>query len=426
MSHAPADTTIDRINRVAMRRILKRVVGGLIEVSDAGETRRYGMTTTQVPNPEVHVHIDVHDPRTYGRVLREGSIGLGESYADGLWDTDDLTGLLRLANRNLRRTQPTRDQLHRLAGPLIDPVARLRRPDKQRDRRNVRTHYDIGNEFFRRILDDSMMYSCAVFDRPDSPLGDASRAKLDRLAQMLELSEGDRVLDIGTGWGGFAVHAAQHYGCRVTATTISQRQYEYARNRVREAGLEHLITVVDQDYRDVRGTYDKAIAIEMIEAVDWRDYDTFFETIRSRLTDDGMLAVQAITVPDESFDRIKRHTDFIKAVIFPGGCLPSIEALTAAARRSGEFALIGHDDIGLHYAETLRRWRANLEAVRHELPLLGLDDRFGRLWQFYFAYCEAGFDERYISAAQLLYTAPMWRPRAIRRIAPSRALVATG
>ena len=424
MSRIVGDTTRDRIDRAVLRRMLGRVVGGSIDLSDARDAGRHGATTEPMPDDEIRVRVDVHDPRTYGRVLHQGSVGLGESYADGWWDTDDLTGLLRLANRSLRSTHPARDRLHRLAGPLIDPIARLRGPDPQRDRRNIRAHYDVGNEFFRRILDDSMMYSCAVFDSPDASLGDASHAKLDRLAQMLDLSEGDRVLDIGTGWGGFAIHAAQNYGCRVTATTISQRQYEYTRNRVRDAGLEHLITVVDEDYRDLRGTYDKAIAIEMIEAVDWRDYDTFFDTVRARLEDNGMFAMQAITVSDQSFDRTKRHTDFIKAAIFPGGCLPSIEALTDAARRSGEFALVRHDDIGLHYAETLRRWRANLDAVRHELPSLGLDDRFGRLWRFYFAYCEAGFDERYISAAQLLYTAPMWRPRAIAKPAPARAAFA--
>ncbi len=398
MTLAPANTIANRKARALLPRMLERVFDGSIEV---------------------------HDPRTYSRVLRQGSVGLGESYADGWWDTDHLTAFLRLATRSLRRTQPARDRVHRLAAPLIDPIARLRGPDPQRDRRNIRAHYDLGNEFFERILDDSMMYSCAVFDSPATSLGDASRAKLDRLAQMLELSEGDRVLDVGTGWGGFAIHAAQKYGCRVTATTISQRQYEYSRKRVRDAGLEHLITVVDEDYRDLRGTYDKAIAIEMIEAVDWRDYGTFFDTIRRRLTDNGILAMQAITVPDQSFDRIKRHTDFIKAAIFPGGCLPSIEALTDAARRSGEFALVRHDDIGLHYAETLRRWSANLAAIRHELPSLGLDDRFGRLWQFYFAYCEAGFDERYISAAQLLYAAPLWRPRAVAHPTPMRSVFAT-
>ena len=424
MSQLATEATTDRIGRTIMSRLLERITGGSLEIADTRATTRYG-----APNPDgdgtIDVRVEVHDQRTYRRVLRRGSIGLGETYADGWWDTDDLTGLLRLANRSLRRTQPVRDRLHHALVPLVDPIARLRRPDKQRDRRNVRAHYDLGNDFFERVLDDSMMYSCAVFEQPDASLGDASRAKLDQLARTLALSPGDRVLDIGTGWGGFAVHAAQHYGCRVTATTISDRQYEYARARVRDAGLEHLVTVVNEDYRDLRGEYDKAVAIEMIEAVDWRDYDTFFAAVRARLRDNGMFAMQAITAPEQSFDRMKRHTDFIKAAIFPGGCLPSIEALTAAARRSGEFSLAHHVDIGLHYAETLRRWQGNLEAARRDLPSLGLDDRFARLWKFYFAYCEAGFDERAISAVQLLYTAPMWRPRAIADVNQARSSAMT-
>jgi cyclopropane-fatty-acyl-phospholipid synthase len=222
---------------------------------------------------------------------------------------------------------------------------------------------------------------------------------------MLELNPGDRVLEIGTGWGGFAVYAARQYGCRVTTTTISERQYQYARRRVRDAGLDHLVTVLDADYRDLRGTYDKAISIEMIEAVDWRDYDTFFARCRNLLTDSGTLAMQAIVLPDRSFDRAKHRTDFIKAAIFPGGCLPSVEALTTAAGKSG-LALTQLDDIGLHYAETLRRWKENLATHRDELRRFGFDDRFARLWEFYFSYCEAGFDERYVSNVQIAFTTP--------------------
>jgi cyclopropane-fatty-acyl-phospholipid synthase len=250
-----------------------------------------------------------------------------------------------------------------------------------------------------------MMYSCAVFDEPGVPLEQASRTKLDRLADRLELAPGDHVLEIGTGWGGFAIHAARRYGCRVTTTTISSEQHAFARQRVREAGLEDRIAVLDADYRDLDGTFDKVVAIEMIEAVDWRDYETFFARCRDLVADDGLVVLQAITVPDESFDRTKHHTDFIKAAIFPGGCLPSVAALAAAAARH-ELILTRHDEIGPHYAETLRRWRANLHAARDELAELGYDERFVRLWEFYFAYCEAGFEERYVGDAQLLFVAP--------------------
>ena len=386
--------------------LLSHVRGGELEVVDPighSHLRERADFRTGVP---IQVRIDVHDPRVYERILREGSVGLGESYADGWWDTDDLTSLLRLALRSLQTISQRRDALHRIATPLFDPMARLRRADLDRDARNVRAHYDLGNDFFQHLLDETMAYSCAIFDAPGMTLADASRAKFDRLARRLDLSPGDRLLEIGTGWGGFALHAAERYGCLVTTTTISRAQYEFATERVRAAGLGHQISVLGCDYRDLRGgTFDKAIAIEMIEAVDWRQYDAYFASLRRLLSNDGALAMQAIVVPDKSFDRLKRHTDFIKAAIFPGGCLPSIGALTAAASRN-DLTLRNADHIGRHYGETLRRWRTNLDAIKTELPAFGLDTRFGRLWDFYLAYCEAGFDERYIDATQLLYAAP--------------------
>jgi cyclopropane-fatty-acyl-phospholipid synthase len=221
----------------------------------------------------------------------------------------------------------------------------------------------------------------------------------------MQLGPGNRVLEIGGGWGGFALHAATKYGCHVTTTTISERQHEYMRRRIRSARLEHLVDVRADDYRDLRGTFDKAIAIEMIEAVNWRGYDDFFAQCRNLLRDDGSLGMQAIVVPARSFDRVKRGTDFIKAAIFPGGCLPSVEALTVAAARS-DFARGACHEIGRHYPETLRRWRSNLATHLPELAALGFDERFTRLWDFYFSYCEAGFEEDYLGDVQLLYTLP--------------------
>lgn len=364
-------------------------------------------------------HVTVHDSRFYARVLREGSVGLGESYAAGWWDVDDLAGFLRRLHRKLARTHAIRDCAHRLARPLVDPIARRRAPDKHRDAVNVRAHYDLGDDLFRRLLDDTMMYSCAIFESPEDSLATASIAKLDRLARMLELGPADRVLEIGTGWGGFAVYAARQYGCHVTTTTISERQYDYARTRVRDAGLDHLVTVRSDDYRDLDGAFDKLIAIEMIEAVDWRDYDTFFSQCRNLLIDEGIFALQAIVVPDRSFERTKHHTDFIKAAIFPGGCLPSVAALTTAANRSG-FLVSRFDDIGVHYAETLRRWKRNLVAHRDELGRLGYDERFLRLWEFYFSYCEAGFDEHYVSDVQIAFSTPSRAPEPLRPATPTR------
>ncbi len=399
-------TIVSRRERTAgalVGQLLGHLRGGTVELTDpAGHTTFGSPGPTETGSP-IRVRVHVRDLRVYERVMRQGSVGLGESYADGWWDTDDLAGFLRLALRNLRAMHARRDRLHRFLNPILDPIARLRSANPARDARHVRAHYDLGNAFFRSVLDETMAYSCAIFDRPEASLAQASIAKFDRLARLLDLQPGERLVEIGTGWAGFALHAAQHYGCFVTTTTISPRQYEFARERVRSAGLDARVAVLDTDYRALRGTFDKAVAVEMIEAVDWREYDTFFQCMRGLLADEGALAMQAIVAPDGSFDRLKRHTDFIKAAIFPGGCLPSAGALTAAANRS-DLQFRHHDDIGFHYGETLRRWRANLELVAPELSVFGLDNRFARLWDFYFAYCEAGFDERYISAAQLLYT----------------------
>ncbi len=334
MNRPTSSSVRTRTARAGLLRLLEHVRGGTLEVRDPLGRARFGADEETGRAPQ-HVQLAVHEPRTYERVLRHGSVGLGESYADGWWTTDDLAGLLRIALRSLEPLHARRDRLSRLASPVVDPIARLRRADPHRDARNVRAHYDIGNELFRHILDETMAYSCGIFDSPGATLLDASRAKFDRLARMLDLGPGDRLLEIGTGWGGFALHAAAHYGCTVTTTTISPRQFEFARARVEDAGLADRVTVLDADYRDVRGRFDKAIAIEMIEAVDWREYDTFFAHVRRLLGEDGALAMQAIVAPDESFDRLKRHNDFIKTAIFPGGCLPSVGALTAAAQRGG-------------------------------------------------------------------------------------------
>ncbi len=413
MKSTTSEHVADAMSREVVNRLLDRIGGGTLEVVDPRGRRQFGTRVASVGERGLRARIIVNDARLYQRILREGSVGLGESYADGWWDCDDLTSVLRIAHRSLAGTHPARDLAHRLARRAVDPVARLRRRDKARDSRNVRAHYDLGDDLFRCLLDDTMMYSCAIFTQPDDSLATASLNKLERLAGTLELTPGDRVLEIGTGWGGFAVYAARQYGCHVTTTTVSERQYEFARARVRDAGLDHLVTVRDLDYRDVRGTFDKVVAIEMIEAVDWRDYDTFFTACRERLATSGLLALQAIVVPDQSFDRTKHHTDFIKAAIFPGGCLPSTQALTASAARSG-LSPARFDDIGMHYGETLRRWRANLAAHRAELNASGYDDRFMRLWEFYLSYCEAGFDERYVSVAQLAFATPNWTPTPLR------------
>lgn len=253
----------------------------------------------------------------------------------GWWECEELTTLVRLLVDNLAGIGRVVDRIGAAARPLFDPPARLRRPDKRADRRNIRAHYDIGNDFYSLMLDETMTYSCALFERPGMSLHDAQLSKLDRICRLLGLSPSDHVVEIGTGWGSFAVHAASQYGCRVTTTTISDAQYRYATKRVADAGLSDRVVVRDLDYRDLRGRYDKLVSIEMVEAVDWREHDTFFSACAELLRDDGLAALQAIVIADESFERAKRHNDFIRRFIFPGGCLPSITSLTASASRAG-------------------------------------------------------------------------------------------
>ena len=325
-SRAILDRTVRRLTVAIARRIR---VGRLTIVLPDGSRHAFGRPGSQ---PTGEMHID--DTAALVRMLLGGETGAGEAYMDGHWSSPDLPGLLRLAALN-------REALALSAGwwriPLQVPrtiAHRMRRNSVDQARRNITAHYDLGNDFYRLFLDETMTYSCAVFASPDQSLADAQRNKYRVMAERAGLAAGMHVLEIGTGWGGFAVHAATHYGCHVTTTTISPRQHEFAQRRVKEAGLEDRVTVLVDDYRDLEGTFDKIIAIEMIEAVDWREYDTFFAHCRRLLDDAGALAMQAIAVRDESFDRIKLHTDFIKTAIFPGGCLPSVRALKAANRKS--------------------------------------------------------------------------------------------
>ena len=414
-------TVADRTARRALLGLLDRTLdGGSVRITDpVGTADLHGVAAPA--SPWLEAEVQVLDLATYRAVLRSGSIGLGLAYADGWWDTPDLAAFLRLLSRSVRRTEPIQDRIHQVVRPVREALARRRRADQDRDRRNISAHYDLGNDFFELLLDETMMYSCGIFPSADASMAEASEAKLDRVCDLLDLSPDDHVLEIGTGWGGFALHAARRTGCRVTTTTISARQFEHARDAVAAAGLEDRVTVLDVDYRDLRGTYDKIVSIEMIEAVDWREHDTFFDAVDRLLAPDGVAVLQAIVTSHRRFDRQKHVHDFIKTVIFPDGCIPSIESLTDAADRQARLQPVLVDDIGLHYAETLRRWQANLEAAASELPRIGLDERFRRLWHFYLALCEAGFDERHITDVHLVLARPGWRLGH----APARRLVLT-
>jgi cyclopropane-fatty-acyl-phospholipid synthase len=391
-----------------LRFMASHLQGGTLVVADDTGTRRFGDGL-----PEVTMVI--HDRSVYWSTLLQGSVGLGRDYADGLWDCDDLTTLTRVLNRGLRPVTAVQDRVGQAVGASTDWLRRFRPPSKHVDRNNIQAHYDVSNDFFALMLDETMMYSSAIFSGPGMDLGEAQRVKLDRLCTKLGLVPDDHLVEIGTGWGGFACHAAANYGCRVTTTTISDAQFRYASKRVVEEGLADRVTVLNRDYRDLEGTFDKLVAIEMVEAVDWRQHDTFFRTCTGLLHDRGLMALQAITVEDRSFERAKNGTDFVREFIFPGGCLPSIEAISRSMRRATPMVVVDVEDIGRHYAETLRRWDDQVADRADEGAALGLDTRFQRLWHFYLCYCAGAFLERHISDVQMVMAMPDWEaPMSVR------------
>jgi cyclopropane-fatty-acyl-phospholipid synthase len=398
----------DRAATALAGRLAKRLHYGTLVVSDGAARTRYGTSRPDEPVAQV----TVADPRTYAALLRRGSVGLGQSYVEGWWDCDDLTALVRILIRNIEGPGRVADRSAQVVRRLAGFTHRSAPRDKRTDRRHVQAHYDLSNDFFELILDPTMMYSCGIFERPDATLEQASTAKLDRICQRLDLGPEDHILEIGTGWGGFAVHAAARYGCRVTTTTISDAQYDYAAKRVARMGLGRLVTVLNDDYRDLTGTYDKLVSIEMIEAIGWKQFDTFFATCSQLLRDTGLMALQSIVIADQSYERAKRHDDFIKQMIFPGGCLPSISAITTSCARATDLRVVHLYDIGLHYAETLRRWRANFTDHTDDVSAIGLGVSFQRLWQLYLCYCEAAFVERHVSDVQMILAKPRSNPSA--------------
>ncbi len=361
--------------------------------------------------------IRLRDRRAVAAVLAGGSAGLAESYASGWWDSKDTTAAVRAL---LRLSTPLRSGLDRVGrsrpGRVVAAVRAGRGPSAAADRDRIAAHYDLSNDLFALMLDPTMTYSCAVFEHPDATLEAAQLAKVDRLAAKLELTSSDHVIEIGTGWGGLAIRLAQTVGCRVTTTTISEAQRSYAQDRVRRLALEKQVTVIGDHYRELRGTFDALVSVEMIEAVDWRHHDEFFSCCARLLAPSGRMALQAITMADQSFDRAKQHQDFIRRTIFPGGCIPSMASMTASVARTGNLRLVDVEDIGLHYAETLRRWQERFGAQEAAAAALGFDERFRRLWHLYLAYCQAAFLERHISDVQMVLARPGWAPR--RRVRP--------
>ncbi len=394
------------INDYAKRVLLKRLKNlrhGQLILNDGEEQFVFGRQDAEIPGT---VTITVTDPVFYSVVLLRGILGAGEAYMDGHWQCDDLTLLVELMLRNRQQIGEIGPGMTWLMQPLHLLQQFSNRNSLQGSRRNIGAHYDLGNDLFELFLDSTMMYSCGIFNHPQTTLQDASEEKLALICRKLQLKADDHVLEIGTGWGGFAIYAARHYGCRVTTTTISGQQYDYARQRVHEAGLEDRITLLCEDYRLLDGSYDKLVSIEMIEAIGHRYYDTYFGKCCELLKPDGMMLLQSITIPDQHYPVAKRRADFIQRYIFPGGCLPSVAALSDVIARKTDMRIFHLEDIGPHYATTLQHWRERFLDSLDQVRRLGYPERFIRMWEYYLSYCEGGFRQQSIGTVQLLLTRP--------------------
>ncbi len=389
------------MSRRVVLELLRRIRVGTLTLVDGGRSYVFG---SGAPAATVTVHSD----RVWTMLLR-GSRGLAESYAQGLWDSPDLVGVIRLAARNVI----TLDRMRAAAAPVRAPlhIARghLQRNTRARSREDIAAHYDLGNELFSRMLDRTMSYSCALFEHPGMTLEEAQVAKLEQICEKLELGPGDHLVEIGTGWGGLAIHAATTRGCRVTTTTISREQRDYAQAQVQRAGLSERVEIRLEDYRDLRGRYDKLVSVEMIEAVGWQHFGTFFAKCSELLAPDGAMLLQAIVIDDRAYEVEKASRSFMNTLIFPNGCLPSMEVIARNVARHTDMQTLHVDDLTPHYVRTLMRWRERFLAHADELEQLGYDDRFRRLWTMYLAYCEAGFAERRICEVQIVLGKPRYR-----------------
>ncbi len=395
-SNLATPTLGTRLARKLVHERLAALSSSRLEMVDSEGTAYFGPA-----DATLRARVTIHDPIAYARIAADGSVGAGESFMDGEWDADDLVAVVRILAREANGLSLVDAGSARL-GLAVDIAKHLLRRNTLRgSAKNIHAHYDLGNDFFRLWLDPTMMYSAGIFEREDATMEEASHAKLDRICQKLRLSESDHLVEIGTGWGGMAIHAAKHYGCRVTTTTISKEQHALAVERIREAGLEDRVTVLLQDYRTLEGKFDALVSIEMIEAVGDEYLETYFETCARLLVPEGRALIQAITNPDRAYEASLRSVDFVKKHIFPGCQIPSL-ARMAEAWSGTDFRLTSLEDLTVHYARTLRAWRLAFLARRKEVAAMGYDTRFLRMWEFYLAYCEGGFAERRIGDVQLL------------------------
>lgn len=393
--------------RLARRLVLGKLRtlehGHLVIEEKHGERFSFGQPEAEA---SISAKIVVRDPNTYTQVLLNGSIGSGEAYMQGSWTSPDLVAVIRLMVANMSLLDDMDSRWSFLHKAFLRVLHHFNANSRSGARRNIAAHYDLGNEFFKLFLDPTMLYSAAVFPGESASLHEASLNKLDKICNKLQLSDKDHLLEIGTGWGGLAVHAAKNYGCKVTTTTISREQYEHAKAWVEREGLQDRVTLLMKDYRDLDGQFDKIVSIEMVEAVGHKYYREYFSRCSRLLKDDGLMVMQAITIQDQRFHSYRKQVDFIQRYIFPGGCLPSNQVIAHHISADTDMQIVALEDITHHYARTLRAWRdaffANIDTVRRQ----GFDSAFINMWDFYLCYCEGGFLERVISTAQFVFAKP--------------------
>jgi len=412
--------TIGLVDRIARRLVLDRLRD--LQHGELTLTERCAVHSLgQIAG--LRANLVVHRPALFRSAVFGGTLGVAESYLRGDWDCDNLTSLFRIFLRNRTAADRLDAGSSWIARQAQRCVHWLRDNTRVGSRRNIRAHYDLGNEFFGLWLDETLAYSSAIFTVPDQPLAAASTEKFDRVCRKLALHPNDHLLEIGTGWGGFALHAAQHYGCRVTTTTVSQQQFATARDRIEQAGLGGRIALVQHDYRDLQGHFDKLASIEMIEAVGYRHFDEYFGALGRLLRPDGSLVLQAIVMPEQGYASYLHSVDFIQRFIFPGGCLPSLAAMLESAGRASDLRCVHVEDFAPHYAETLRRWRSAFQNNLDRIRALGFTDEFLRLWTYYLCYCEAAFEERAVGVVQIQFDKPGCRRDPIRLSAHAAATV---
>ena len=402
----PKPRRLDRLAKHLLIKRLEKLQHGTITIADGHQTIIFGRDSENSLLPNIHVRLVVKNSQFYGEVVFGGSIGAGEAYMQDYFECDNLTNLIRLMVRNQSLLDDIESSFAKITAPIQSWLHRVNKNTQSGSRRNISAHYDLGNDFFKLMLDPTMMYSAAFFETSKQSLEQASLAKLKKICVKLDLKPTDRILEIGTGWGGFAIYAAQHFGCKITTTTISQAQYQLAIQRIKDAGLENQIEVLLSDYRDLTGQYDKLVSIEMIEAVGHQFYDTYFEACGRLLKPSGMMLLQAITITDQRYASAIKSVDFIQRYIFPGSCIPSVTAMLNSITKSSDMRLFDLEDIGPHYATTLAKWRDNFFDKITEIRQLGYPETFIRMWDFYLCYCEGGFEERALGDVHMLLVKP--------------------